>query len=437
MGQKFHKFRAPSLDAAYRAMRTRLGKDAVVVRTTQIKEGGFGGFLGRKMVELTASALKVEAELCNRKKTAVEKKYVANSVDSKKETSETVEYFQKLVSDAQKRIANSNAATATTSTNKSNAVIAPVIPFQPKQEARNDTDDIRKELHELRDMVRVLVAETPGADLPPEFAPQYRKLLKKGVSRTTAASIVADVIKDSDLKLLQDPLVFRERLNIELRKKVQTTGGIGLTAGTCKIVALVGATGVGKTTNLAKLAARYAVRERARVGLITTDTYRIAAPDHLRVYANIIGVSMKVVNDTKDMNDALRTFKDFDLVLMDTAGGSQFNYKQTDELMRLLQIAKPDEVFLVLSANTHHEELNSMVENFSCLQPTSLFFTKLDETKRYGALLSIMAESELPLSYISIGQNVPDDLALAHPGMISNMILEGGDRRGRSSTKIA
>lgn len=434
MAQRFHKFRAPTLDEAYQRMRDALGEDAVVLRTTQLKEGAFLGLVGGdNVVEITASAP------VPRPRTAIERKYAATQrrrVGSDERVTETVAFFRDLVADAQKRAEYPQPEVSRT---RPAAPLgpAPISPFRPREQAQGAKTAVRHELKEMREMLQVLVAETPGAGLPDAFAPHYRVLIDRGVSRTVAAELITRVVKDSDHAVIHDARVFRERLAFEIRRHVSATGGIALTPGTRRVVALVGATGVGKTTNLAKLAARFAVREGARVALITTDTYRIAAPEQLRVYANIIGIPTEVVEDTQQMTDALHTFRDHDLVLIDTAGGSQFNLKQIHELKGLLIAARPDETLLVLSANTQLSELEATVRNFRCLEPTSLFFTKLDETQRHGGILSLASEVGLPLSYLSVGQNVPDDIEVAHAGLVTNLILEGGDRRGRSSSKSA
>ena len=242
-------------------------------------------------------------------------------------------------------------------------------------------------------------------------------------------------LRNCDPAVVRDPRAFQERLKLQARKRVSVTGGIAVTPGKRRIVALVGATGVGKTTTLAKLAAQFAVRERLQVGLITTDTYRIAAPEQLRVYANIIGLPMQIVQGPGEMNAALREFSGFDLVLVDTAGGSQFNQEQVSELKRLLDAASPHETLLLLSANTQLEDLRNVVANFRCLMPSSLVFTKLDETRRYGALYSLLVEARLPLSYLSVGQNVPDDITVAQPRTVADLIMEGRVNRERSSTE--
>ncbi len=448
MQQEFHHFRAESLDEAYSLMRSRLGDEGVVVRTSQVREGGMFGFLGKRLVELTATALPRKAA-APRNVSTLERPYdgaslekgprskpapgtvtSATQVGSDKNVADSVAYFQQIVSDAQKRIGLRPPGVTPTLSAES---VAPIIPFKRLKEESGTNAEVRRELRELRELVEVLVAETPGTGVPVECAPIYKVLVDGGVSRKAAAVLIGSAIRNSDLDVIRDPRVLRQRLAFEVRKHVPVTGGIGLSAGACRTVALVGATGVGKTTNLAKLAAHFAVRERARVAFVTADTYRVAAPEQLRVYANIIGISLHVVNDPDEVRATLRQLRGYDLVLMDTAGGSQFNKGQLHELRDILRAAQPDETMLVMGANTQLEDLRQVAFNFSPLRPTSLFFSKLDETRRYGAIYSLLAETELPLSYFSVGQHVPDDLMLAQPEAVADLLLEG--KLNRASDK--
>jgi flagellar biosynthesis protein FlhF len=250
------------------------------------------------------------------------------------------------------------------------------------------------------------------------------------VTRRVAAQVIAAAVRNADLDLLRNTRILEERLKLEIRRRVPVSGGIAVEAGACRVVALCGPTGVGKTTSLAKLAALFAVRERARVATITADTYRIAAPEQLRVYANIVGVPLRVANDAAEMRAALDAFSDYDLVFIDTAGSSQFNLEQINELKTILDAASPFEVILTLSANTQLADLRNVVSNFKCLNPTSILFTKVDETRQYGAMLSLLAEAGLPLSYLCAGQNVPDDLRVAASATVANLIMEGREPRG-------
>ena len=441
MGQKLYNVRGRTLEEAYQKMRRKFGAEAVAISTHQVTQGGVFGLFGEKLVEITISVPGPRAP------SAVERKYAEHQrAQGEPEMGQTLQTYEKLIRAAQRRMNTPPQHPAAPSPRRtppprSGAPAAamgsaapspsPVLPF-PKRKPEHEagTEDLRREIQEIREMLQVMYAESPGAGLPTEFAPHYRTLVNRGVSRKVAAALIGAVLKNSDLGVIRDPRVFGERLHFEIRKALRVTGGIALHGGHCRVVALCGATGVGKTTNLAKLAAQFSVRQRANVALLTTDTYRVAAPEQLRVYANIIGVPLRVANDAKEAAEALRAFRDYDLVLIDTAGGSQFNLEQINELKGILYAVRPHETVLVLGANTQLADLQNTVSNFKCLGPTSVLFTKLDETRQYGAMFSILVEAGLPLSFASVGQNVPDDIRIASPGMIANLILEGRARRG-------
>ena len=437
MGQTFHKFRAATFDEAYQKMVRALGDDALVINTAEVTEGGILGLGGRKVIELTATPPVQGRLAAARRPSLIEKRYAAQgaTLGSDETMNDTIAYFRQVVSDAQARMAVGKGLQPLVSPPLRRDKPGSILPFPRGADSARDTEGVQRELQEMRQLLQALVKESPDAVMPAEFLPHYHALLERGVARAVAASLVAAVLRESDPSVLRNPRVFRERLRMEMHKRISVTRGIQLVRGRRRTVALVGATGVGKTTNLAKLAALFAVQERAPVGLITMDTYRVAAPEQLRVYANIMGLPMRITNDAAELTYALNAFREYDLVLMDTAGGSQFNQEQIRELKSLLDIARPDEVMLVLPANMQVEELRSVVESFRCTNPTSLLFSKLDETRRYGALFSIAVEANLPLSYFSVGQNVPDDIELATPSKTAKLLLEDSDSRVGSSAK--
>lgn len=443
-------------------MRRKLGEEALVVRTTTVTEGGVMGIGSKRLYEVTAAA--PAPNPAARRLSAVEKKYrrvQKSDADMPVEpadpaspsepesppgmgaTEKSLEYFEQLVRDAQERIhkpkPRQSAAPATRPSKRD--VFEPLSKLK-RQEPEGEKPprseaDLRAEIAQMRDLLRVLVAERPGAGIPSDYAPYYQLLLDAGVTRELAARLVGEAAQCEDQSLLNDPQVFAERLKMRMRALFRTSGGIKLGPGSAHLVAMVGPTGVGKTTNLAKLAASFGVSERAKVGLITADTYRVAATDQLRVYANIIGLDMKIVKTPKAAAAAREALADCDLVLMDTAGGSPFNEDQMEGVKEILDAAQPDETMLLLAAGTPLDDLRMIHSRFDCLKPTSLLFTKLDETRRYGALLTMASEAGLPLSYFSIGQNVPDDIVLAHAGMVADLVMENGARGGRASTKSA
>ena len=435
MGQTFRKFRADTFNEAYEEMARALGRRALVLSTTEVKKPGILGLLGQKEVELTAAVPTPAPDLRGRKRSAAERHYGGQSEQfgSQDRVDDTVAYFKKVLSQAQARV--TRPSTPPPRPPKKTAVETPVIPFRRPNAQRTQAgaDTLRQDMHDMRNMLQVLVAETQCAGLPRAFGPWYRALATRGVSRRLAADVLRSVLKGNESGVLRNQGRFNELLEREIRARVSVNGGIAVTPGTRRTVALVGATGVGKTTNLAKLAAQFAVRQRLHVALLTVDTYRIAAPEQLRVYANIIGLPMRIANDPKEMASAMYAFRDHDLVLIDTAGSSQFNREQIQELKALLTVAQPQETLLVLSANTQLAESRSVVENFAGLKPTALLFSKLDETQQYGGLFSLHAETGLPLSYFSVGQDVPQDIELATADKVATLILETGESRVRSS----
>jgi flagellar biosynthesis protein FlhF len=188
-------------------------------------------------------------------------------------------------------------------------------------------------------------------------------------------------------------------------------------------VALVGPTGVGKTTTIAKLAANFRLREKRRVGLITVDTYRVAAVEQLRTYADIIDLPMEVVATPREMREAVARMRNLDLVLMDTAGRSPRDEIRIQELRSLLSEAEADDVLLVLSATAGTKSLAATAEKFAAVGTTALLLTKLDEATSLGHLVTLSRECDLPISYLTNGQNVPDDIEVAERRRLAYLML--------------
>ncbi len=175
-------------------------------------------------------------------------------------------------------------------------------------------------------------------------------------------------------------------------------------------VVLVGPTGVGKTTTIAKLAGKLSLIDKKKVGLITVDTYRIGAVEQLKTYAEIMNIPFKVVITLKEMEAAVKSMEDCDVVLIDTTGRSSKNSMQISELRAFIEKAEPDCVSLVVSAITKNKDINIILKGYKELNYNDIIVTKLDETSVYGALYNIEKLSNKPIRYITTGQNVPDDI---------------------------
>lgn len=197
-----------------------------------------------------------------------------------------------------------------------------------------------------------------------------------------------------------------------------------------KIIFFVGPTGVGKTTTIAKIASKYKVEQDKRVAFITADTYRIAATEQLRVYANILDAPLSVVYGSEDLNGAVARMEDYDLIFVDTAGFSHKNEVQRSDMKKLIDGTDPafsKEVYLVLSATTKYKDLQDIIDIYKEIAPDfKLIFTKLDETGAYGNLLNVKLYSGADLSYVTNGQNVPDDIEVFNTQKVVKQLLGGG-----------
>ncbi len=270
-------------------------------------------------------------------------------------------------------------------------------------------------------------AETVKAAIPKSLEGFYQLLLEKEVPEDIAQELLCQLEADGTPAQLQDPGATKALLTAMIERQITTNGPIQLERGTRKVVALVGATGVGKTTTIAKLAANFRLRDHIKMGLVTVDTYRIAAVEQLRTYAEIIDLPMKVVTNPLEMRRALDDLVGLDLVLIDTAGRSPRDELQIQELKRLLAEARVDEVHLVLSLTSSLKSLLASVEKFASANATSLILTKLDEAAGLGNLLALSGEVSLPISYLTTGQDVPNDIEPARPDRIARLILGSDD----------
>lgn len=195
-----------------------------------------------------------------------------------------------------------------------------------------------------------------------------------------------------------------------------------------KMVFFVGPTGVGKTTTIAKIASKFSVEGGKKVALLTTDTYRIAAAEQLRTYANILEVPFRVIYAAEEVDQALIDFKDYDFILVDTAGHSHQNEVQREAMGTFIHSVDgkvEHEVFLVLSATTKYRDLLSIADTYSAMTDYKLIFTKLDETTTLGNLLNLRLYTNASLSYVTCGQNVPDDIEIFNPQKTVKQLLGG------------
>jgi len=186
----------------------------------------------------------------------------------------------------------------------------------------------------------------------------------------------------------------------------------------------LGPTGVGKTTTLAKIAARLSLVENKKIGLITADTYRIAAVEQLKTYSEILGIPLEVIYEASELQEAIEKFKDKDYILIDTAGRSHKSKELKSDYDDLVRYLKDVKIYLVMSMTTSFKDLKSIIDSYGFLKEYRLLFTKLDEATSYGNILNLKVLTGKPLSYFTIGQSVPDDIEVADKERIIQYIFD-------------
>jgi flagellar biosynthesis protein FlhF len=288
----------------------------------------------------------------------------------------------------------------------------------PSREIEKEMSEIKKLLAETR----TLVASRNGVDGPKELSEEYAALASTRISESLARSMAARLRGQLTPEALRDRSRVRAAVRDMVREMVRTAEGIALKPGRCTRVAFIGPTGVGKTTTIAKLISIYAHRGR-EVGVITNDTYRIAATEQIKRVAQLVGVPIRVCARPAEIEQALQEFSNRDLVLIDTAGRSQKNGDRLDDLKAVLAAAKPDETHLVVSVTTQPETLVDVAERFAPCGYDRVVVTKLDEAIRIGVVLDVLSRVPTELSFITTGQEIPRDIEVADPGRLTSLIL--------------
>jgi flagellar biosynthesis protein FlhF len=260
-------------------------------------------------------------------------------------------------------------------------------------------------------------------DLPSELVPTYAMLLEAEVPEVLARRLMRHVAESLEPEEAHRPDAVRDALRDAVESCLPIAPPIAVVPGTRRVVALVGPTGVGKTTTVAKLAANFKLVHGLRPGLVTVDTYRIAAVEQLRTYAEIIDLPLAVANAPNEMRRAIDELGNVDLVLIDTAGRSPRDEVKIRELADFLIEARPDEVHLVLSAVAGERSLRAAVERFAVARADRLILTKLDEADGLGGVLAVIGQANRPVSYLTTGQAVPDDIEPADRRRLARLIL--------------
>ncbi len=307
--------------------------------------------------------------------------------------------------------------------------------LQPKE-----LSDIKAELSKLGDRVKLIQnmfwqERSPALDraIPPEFAEIYKMALESGMNKEHLDEMMHLSLEHMPLKMRENSETVKRYFKSILRKMVPVRMETLPTSTTKKVIMLVGPTGVGKTTSIAKLAARYSylMEKRYKVGLVVLDTYRIGAVEQLMQYARMMKLGIETVVDPPEFSGALNSLRYCDYILIDTMGSSPYDKTKIEKIYECLNSNTTEfsiDVVLVMPSSIKYEDLKATYDNFEPLDVDTMMFTKLDETRGFGNIFSLVYETKKPISYFSVGQEVPEDLVVANSDFLVECLLHGFSR---------
>jgi len=346
------------------------------------------------------------------------------------------------ISSAAKQISDISAVTDPMSeyTSKSKKVndISSIQPIQMPEP--KELKEIKSEINKLGDKVKLIQnmfweEKTPSIEsaIPPEFAEIYRLASQSGMSHEHLEAIMKMTLEYMPHKMKENSSTVKRYFQTLLRKMIPIRLESAPSLGSKKVIMLVGPTGVGKTTSIAKLAARYSylMEKKYKVGLVVLDTYRIGAVEQLMQYARMMKLGIETVVDPIDFPTALNSLRHCDYILIDTMGSSPYDKGKIEKINECLEANDTEyevDVVLVMPSSIKYEDLQATYENFSTLNIDTMMFTKLDETRGFGNIFSLAYETKKPISYFSVGQEVPEDLVRASSDFLVECLLHGFNR---------
>ncbi len=386
------KFQGASEQEALQLAKQELGKDVIITHIKSIKPKGIYRLFKKPVVEITAA---VDEERIYEKKN-----------------------YQQIAEELKK---NPYEFRVNKEEEKSSAIEQKLDSLQnmlEKQLREQQTTTVEKEKD------TPVEEETTAAMACVQMI--YNQLVANEVEEVYANKVIAEIEQSLKPDATVDNIL--STIYQKLVLKLGESKELELEEGKTKYVFFIGPTGVGKTTTIAKLASSLKINKKAKVALFTADTYRIAAVDQLRSYATILNLPLRVIYSEAEIKEAAEEFKDYDIVLIDTAGRSHKNREQRDDIEKLL-LSVPEEsreIYLVLSATTKYKDLVKITETYSAIAKYNLIFTKLDETAGIGNIFNLKMLTGAPLSYTTFGQSVPDDISKINPQAVAKQLLGGG-----------
>lgn len=396
---KIRRYMGKDTQEAILKVKMDLGSEAVILNTRKIRQKGLFKMFSKPMVEVLAAVDEIYA---TKGKKEPQRTEVAIPVLEKNIENESIlkEKEEKIAS-LENKVNSMESVLQKIYAHVSQSDVKPEVKVkQPEVKAKPKAEKTKPKIIEL--FYNNLIKN----EVEVQIARQLIDVTKSKVTDSSSINDIGGILYNVISGILGKPQT------LKLREDGKPT-----------VVIFVGPTGVGKTTTLAKIAAEYSLNHKKKVGLITADTYRIAAVEQLKTYGEILGMPVEVIYSINEINDAMDKYKDKDIILIDTAGRSHRNKTQFDELKMLVDASLADEVFLVLSTTTGMRNCREILANYNFLKDYKLIFTKLDETPSLGIILNARRLTNKSLSYVTVGQSVPDDIEVANIDKITKKLL--------------
>ena len=407
------KFQGKTEADAIEQAKKELGSNVVIMNVKNVKRKGLFAFLKPQKVEVTA-AIEEESERAvyvKKEEPVKEEESVPVPVNKAQPifSEETIRQFE----------LSASAKVKETESTETRAIEEKLDNLQNLLEQKLQAKEVETPQAET-------AADEKSAEIIKFEKLLYNKMIENEVNETYANQIIEEMEKN-----IKPNMPFEQALANIYQKIILKFGKPEMITPAKtgpKVVFFIGPTGVGKTTTIAKIASKFSVEGKKKVALLTTDTYRIAAAEQLRTYANILEVPFRVIYSIEEIQNALKDLKDFDYIFVDTAGHSHKNETQKANMNSFIHAVDDSvekEAYLVLSATTKYRDLLSIADSYSEMTDYKLIFTKLDETITLGNLLNLKLYTGAPLSYVTCGQNVPDDIEQFNPQKTVKLLLGG------------
>ncbi len=396
---KIKKYTGETFQEAFEKMKRELGEDAIILNSRKIKKGKSIDFLeGKEAHEITVAVDSATGQQKGKKKTNQSLTPVYRRPSRQTLSSEPRNGMSTTLSEEK-------LLQQTTRIN----------------ELKAEVQDMKKVLEEVAEFLKY--SRMPA--LPATFKNALKRLVNHDVHEELAKAIMQTVYARMDPASYTNSREVLKNLFELLQRMIKTAPPLENRKHKPYVIALVGPTGVGKTTTIAKIAANMKLFHQKDVALISADTYRIAAIEQLQTFANIAHIPMSVAYAPQEMQEAINRFQDKDLILIDTVGRSPKNDTQIRDLQLFIDAAEPNEVHLVMSLTSSFKVLMDVLERFKRMRPNRLIFTKLDETDSPGIFLNVLYKQAIPVSYITTGQTVPNDIVAAEQRKLAELVYYG------------